>query len=472
MKKLLFLTLFVAIMSFSRLFSQTPTRVDVSGGDFPTHFYAPNGDLYIFYTIAGAPEKMVMRKRNFGDINFGNEIDIYNSKRVAAMHFAQNGDIDLALSGSNSVAILQSTNSGSTWNYVTSYGAADGGADPCYMPLYFTEDADSLRLVYGYMAYNAVLGSYPTVYTAKRKSNVWDVNSTQIKDGTYYGGFIAGVVENGNTVSIITDRGHLYSTDNGVTYVMQDKNDPTSDNLRARGMYLYNNKMHIIRSFTYGPVGSDQNLNYTNSTDFGATWMTPQKSIFKNGITRSYPCIAVVPDFIVAAWLVDYVSNPPTGYKKINCTAAYLTNTNIWDAEGPLVELEINQRISDNNNVMLDAKSFSNTFSLIYSVRNGDGTFNIYLLQWTLGTTEVNNAISNSDFRIFPNPACNQICVETIENHINGSVYITNINGQELIRQQIKDSKTQINISNLPSGIYFVKLVTDKTVEVRKIIKV
>jgi hypothetical protein len=48
---------------------------------------------------------------------------------------------------------------------------------------------------------------------------------------------------------------------------------------------------------------------------------------------------------------------------------------------------------------------------------------------------------------------------------------ISNISGQELIRQQINDYKIQIDIGNLASGIYFVKLITDERVVTRKIIK-
>jgi hypothetical protein len=72
---------------------------------------------------------------------------------------------------------------------------------------------------------------------------------------------------------------------------------------------------------------------------------------------------------------------------------------------------------------------------------------------------------------IYPIPALESISIEA-SLAIKGSILtILNVNGQELIRQQIKDSKTQIDIGNLTSGMYFVKLITDKTVEVRKIIK-
>lgn len=72
---------------------------------------------------------------------------------------------------------------------------------------------------------------------------------------------------------------------------------------------------------------------------------------------------------------------------------------------------------------------------------------------------------------IYPNPAFESITIETSLMIKESVLSIYNVNGQELIKQEIKDRKTQIDISKLTSGIYFVKLISDKTVEVIKIIK-
>jgi len=80
-----------------------------------------------------------------------------------------------------------------------------------------------------------------------------------------------------------------------------------------------------------------------------------------------------------------------------------------------------------------------------------------------------NSSLDN--VKIYPNPTRSIIIIEITQLTKENILTICNINGQELIRQQVKDSKIQIDISNLTSGIYFVKLITDKTVEVRKIIK-
>ena len=45
------------------------------------------------------------------------------------------------------------------------------------------------------------------------------------------------------------------------------------------------------------------------------------------------------------------------------------------------------------------------------------------------------------------------------------------LSGQEIITRPITEPKTQIDINNLPSGVYFVRLTNDKTVEVGKFVK-
>ena len=56
-------------------------------------------------------------------------------------------------------------------------------------------------------------------------------------------------------------------------------------------------------------------------------------------------------------------------------------------------------------------------------------------------------------------------------NNIDGSVSIFGIAGQELITCQITEPKTQLDISNLSGGVYFVRVTGERTVEVGKFIK-
>jgi len=72
---------------------------------------------------------------------------------------------------------------------------------------------------------------------------------------------------------------------------------------------------------------------------------------------------------------------------------------------------------------------------------------------------------------IYPNPATNNITISSPQIANQRTITICDITGKELITQQLKNKETQIDINNLTSGIYMVKLFIDEITEVRKIIK-
>jgi len=83
----------------------------------------------------------------------------------------------------------------------------------------------------------------------------------------------------------------------------------------------------------------------------------------------------------------------------------------------------------------------------------------------------VENITDDKAFSIYPNPATDKITVEQPGLTQSGNLTIVNIDGLELITRQITEPKTHLDISNLPSGVYFVRLTNDKTVEVGKFVK-
>ena len=76
-----------------------------------------------------------------------------------------------------------------------------------------------------------------------------------------------------------------------------------------------------------------------------------------------------------------------------------------------------------------------------------------------------------SKFSLYPNPAVDIVTIETLTPLKKGQLSISNLHGLELITCQITSSKTQLDISGLPGGIYFVRLKNDKAVAVGKFIK-
>jgi hypothetical protein len=81
------------------------------------------------------------------------------------------------------------------------------------------------------------------------------------------------------------------------------------------------------------------------------------------------------------------------------------------------------------------------------------------------------NEIQESGLSLYPNPASKVITIEITGEFIKSHLSITNIEGQELIAQAISESKTQLDISRLPNGVYFVRLANDKSIKNGKIIK-
>jgi hypothetical protein len=81
------------------------------------------------------------------------------------------------------------------------------------------------------------------------------------------------------------------------------------------------------------------------------------------------------------------------------------------------------------------------------------------------------NNSSEDQFTIAPNPSSTQITIETSSTPTKFQFSIFNLNGQELIRRQITEPRTVIDIGDLPGGVYFVRLTGERTVSVEKFIK-
>jgi hypothetical protein len=81
------------------------------------------------------------------------------------------------------------------------------------------------------------------------------------------------------------------------------------------------------------------------------------------------------------------------------------------------------------------------------------------------------NELQQSKFKLYPNPATDKITVETSEVTQESYLAILNFEGEQLMTSQITQPKTEVDISSLPRGVYFVRLTNDRTVEIGKFIK-
>jgi len=72
---------------------------------------------------------------------------------------------------------------------------------------------------------------------------------------------------------------------------------------------------------------------------------------------------------------------------------------------------------------------------------------------------------------IIPNPSNNKIIISSSAITGNTLLSIFTVSGEKVIERQLTDTETQIDISALSRGVYFVRVQDEKMVEVGKIIK-
>jgi hypothetical protein len=114
-------------------------------------------------------------------------------------------------------------------------------------------------------------------------------------------------------------------------------------------------------------------------------------------------------------------------------------------------------------------KSLAGSRIIVQFHANADGCNDVSEVKAACDTLSVEKHTNHYAFSIFPNPAYSQITVETTP--AESQLSILNLYGQELIKHIITEPKTVIDISNLPGGVYFVRLVSGRNVKVEKIIK-
>ena len=85
------------------------------------------------------------------------------------------------------------------------------------------------------------------------------------------------------------------------------------------------------------------------------------------------------------------------------------------------------------------------------------------------GLTTINGLESiSSEISISPNPSSGIFTLQSTAEITTIEIY--NVLGEEVYKSEVKSQKEEINLSNQPSGIYFVKVITDEKVYSRKII--
>ncbi len=92
-----------------------------------------------------------------------------------------------------------------------------------------------------------------------------------------------------------------------------------------------------------------------------------------------------------------------------------------------------------------------------------DGNFKCFYL--VAVTCNDNN--NNSSVNIFPNPNKGEFIIDEVKQ--NAVLIIFNTIGEKITEQKITSKKTEIYLSNLPNGIYFVHISSEKESVIQKL---
>jgi len=123
---------------------------------------------------------------------------------------------------------------------------------------------------------------------------------------------------------------------------------------------------------------------------------------------------------------------------------------------------ELLPRGSDSKYVIQFKSKESNYYRL--KINDLDGSFSYSQI------IRINNNCTSSTIRTFPNPSAEKIWVENVQR--DDQLIIVDVLGREVFRQLVKSSSVEINIQNLPTGLYFLKVFRkNSSVDTAKFLK-
>ncbi|MFH2143681.1 MAG: T9SS type A sorting domain-containing protein [Bacteroidota bacterium] len=100
-------------------------------------------------------------------------------------------------------------------------------------------------------------------------------------------------------------------------------------------------------------------------------------------------------------------------------------------------------------------------------VSGNHGSYDFWVVKLS-SEVYIEELTAEDDVNIYPNPANDRINLLTKE---NATFEIINIQGQIVDTKSLIDKSNNLDISNLPSGVYTLRIKTDRGIAIRKLIK-
>ncbi len=298
------------------------------------------------------------------------------------------------------------------------------------------------------------------------------------------------------------------------------------------GVYIVNGTVDFVNCIAYNnsaayggtqgdniyvnPDGSTAEINYCNliMPEYGATGanninedplfvdatngdfhLQETSTCIDAGTDIGLPYFGVAPDLgcyelglLQAPYAITYSPNPNVIYVELATTVSLTFNEDITEIDFSSIEIKDATNTSvtgvsavledDNRTITISHDEFNEeeVYTVIIpenSVQNSDLIGNDEIT-WNFTTGIIDNILEqNSKITIYPNPTNGIINLSGLQNLKGLNFEITDISGK--IVQNFKTSELQnletIDISELNSGIYFIKIQTENEIFTNKIIK-
>lgn len=112
------------------------------------------------------------------------------------------------------------------------------------------------------------------------------------------------------------------------------------------------------------------------------------------------------------------------------------------------------------------------TYSVTVTDANGCPVGSLYTIGNSVGIRE---QVSNGDFSVSPNPATSTITLDkTFNSHVPAEITVLNMLGEKVMTVQAEASNglhTVLNVSDLPSGIYYIEISSPEGKSLSRFIK-
>jgi hypothetical protein len=82
----------------------------------------------------------------------------------------------------------------------------------------------------------------------------------------------------------------------------------------------------------------------------------------------------------------------------------------------------------------------------------------------------INNFTNSNQIKIYPNPANNELLISLSKNCNNSQILIMNVLGETIKNISTTNTETKINISEIENGVYFVKVNTNGSSFLQKLV--